>query len=483
MMGSIFHAAFNTLLVIIINFASGEIHHITSSQNSSSCPLQHCIDLSKLATIDFSSGNSSNLNITLLFLPGYHILNRELVLTSAVYVHVATTASSETVRIECVSNIGTSRMVFSNVIEVLIEGLIFIGCGGNLISMVDNFAIMESIFKGVADGSTALIFTETVALINACVFVNNMGSIGWKSRHEVGGAIIVSNSSVWINGTLFERNSAVLGGAIFIEEESNVSIENSLFRFHNTSTDKNILYSDQSCSLSVDSSSFIRNFVDSAIIQSLGGPLLVSSSEFKHCYMRSGRAVLTAINNGSLNITYTSFEYNLARALNIFGGTVFIDHSVFICNTNDNRGGAIYAREASFYIADCFFVYNSARLRVGGVIHTFRGNFTIINSVFINNSAIDGGVIHSESYGYFCVVNSTFLGNTATNGCGGVVNTHHDGTFLYIYNSSFTGNEARGTKKYTDGGVIQASLGGLFRISNCNFTHNSADTGGVMLIF
>lgn len=153
-------------------FITSHLHKM----HASSCPLQSCMDLSELAaTIDFSSENETN--ITLLFLPGNHSLDRELVLTDSRNIYTMKASGSETVCIECANKIG--RVTISNVTEALIEGLLFIGCGGNLFSMVDNFKIISCVFKGVAGSSTALILNRTAAIINMCIFINNTDGTEW----------------------------------------------------------------------------------------------------------------------------------------------------------------------------------------------------------------------------------------------------------------------------------------------------------------
>ena len=403
------------LLVICISFACGTVYHITPSQDASSCPLQSCMDLSELAaTIDFSSENGTN--ITLLFLPGNHGLDCELVLTNSKNIYITKASSNETVCIEC--NDKTGRVVISNVTEVLFEGLLFVGCGGNILfSMVDNFKIISCAFKGVAGGSTALILNGTTAIINMCIFINNTDGTEWwldYAYHKVGGAIIVSNSNVWVNGTQFEGNSAELGGALFIERGSYVSIQNSLFQFHSTRPTYHyhesggMIYTLETV-LNITSCIFIANTA-----QSKGGVLYTVKDDF----------------------------------------TVIITNSTFTNNTvTSGHGGVIYsAANGSFYVVDSTFTGNTAALYGGVVYNSAAGGFFfyIVRSNFTGNTATSsGGVIHnSAASGSFCIVNSTFTGNTASRG--GVIKDYR-GSF-YIATSSFTHNKAIGFKSI--GGVI-----------------------------
>ena len=48
----------------------------------------------------------------------------------------------------------------------------------------------------------------------------------------VGGALIVTNSTLTIDNCMFDRNSANVGGATFIESKSKVFIKNSDFTFN-----------------------------------------------------------------------------------------------------------------------------------------------------------------------------------------------------------------------------------------------------------
>ena len=51
---------------------------------------------------------------------------------------------------------------------------------------------------------------------------------------QVGGAIISSQSSVWIHKSIFQNNTAQLGGAVYAESGSNITISNCTFLDHYT---------------------------------------------------------------------------------------------------------------------------------------------------------------------------------------------------------------------------------------------------------
>ena len=470
--------SFVVLVVIATNFVCGSVYHITPS-----CPdLQSCLDLSELATIDFSSWNDTN--ITLLFLPGNHSLDRELVLSNKENVFITTTNISEATRIECTSKVG--RVAISNVAEVMIESLQFVGCGGNSISTVDKFEITSSIFTDVAGNGTALILNGTsVASINACSFVNNTGgTVQWlhSVNYKVGGAVLASNSNVWMNDTLFVGNGAELGGAIFIEKRSNISIESCSFRFHCTIND--IL--------------FIRDYRlaynKGGVIYTLEASVYIANCSFIE-NTATGRGGVIYAYKGIFSITNSTFFSNTAT----WGGVIYSDtdasfhiaYCSFIINAATTDGGVIYAYEGdykgNFTIISSVFIKNTAT--IGGVVYYgYKGNLTITSSTFISNTATSGGVIYSTTAdASFHITYSTFIGNVATNGAGGVVYINHGGTF-YIANSSFTNNKATGSVKYKYGGVIYAYAhtsweGGLSQIYDSHFTYNSADAGGVMYIF
>ena len=125
-----------------------------------------------------------------------------------------------------------------------------------------------------------------------------------------------------------------------------------------------------------------------------------------------------------------------------------------------NYGGAIYNR-GNLTVLNCTFTNNTAR--VGGAIYS-RGNLVVSNSNFDQNSAYLGGAIYSHFGGTLTVTNSKFMNNTATKHGGAIFNLNGDDSGSNrVDNCEFTGNTATSM-----GGAIYNNEG-IFTVDNSTF--------------
>jgi large repetitive protein len=111
-------------------------------------------------------------------------------------------------------------------------------------------------------------------------------------------------------------------------------------------------------------------------------------------------------------------------------------------------------------------------LSSGGGINNFGGVLTVTNTVFSNNSSLNGGGGGLGNSGTLKVVNSTFLSNSTAIGGGGLANG--SGGSLTVANSTFAGNSAT-----NGGGLANASFSAL--LFNNTFSGNSAPSGGAVV--
>ncbi|NIQ12614.1 MAG: hypothetical protein GWN67_04190 [Phycisphaerae bacterium] len=110
----------------------------------------------------------------------------------------------------------------------------------------------------------------------------------------------------------------------------------------------------------------------------------------------------------------------------------------------DKRGGGIYNHDGSPTVINCIFIKNSAGAGAG-MLNDYECSPTIINCAFIGNSAEqDGGGVHN--YGLYSqnkqtLINCTFNGNTA--GIGGGI-SNWDGSTPTLTNCILWGNSDSG---------------------------------------
>jgi uncharacterized repeat protein (TIGR01451 family) len=231
----------------------------------------------------------------------------------------------------------------------------------------------------------------------------------------------------------------------------------------------------------------------------------------------------------TLTIDHVTFANNVCDAagndvgggaIYALGGFVNITNSVFTGNRGGN-GGALGQIQARFTIADSVFSANTTNPRAadggnGGAIYidgSNLGTLTIERSVFTGNTATNlGGAIHTYMYGGasamvvqdatfadnvgstnggaifhmnggLTIMGSTFSGNRVV-GQGGAlwVTDGGGGTNVAVTNSTFTGNQATGTRPNNGsvglGGAITNSGASSLALTNVTIAGNHADWVG-----
>ncbi|MBZ9570944.1 Ig-like domain-containing protein [Methanobrevibacter sp. TMH8] len=156
---------------------------------------------------------------------------------------------------------------------------------------------------------------------------------------------------------------------------------------------------------------------------------------------------------------------------------IFINITFF--NGKSTFGAAISASNSNntlLTFINCSFINNSASSSYGGGIYCEYANLTIINSTFINNTAKVGSAIHSYGTHDSSIINSTFINNYIPLGSsgGGTINIMAANNFT-ISDSVFINNSGDSW-----GGSITAINTNNLTINNCNFINNSATYGGAI---
>ena len=221
--------------------------YITPSVDSS-CSQDPCLTLSQ-----FAAGPSNYIgtetNISLVFLPGYHTLERELS-PHGVKAFSMESQDNERAVIECVSQ--SARFVVNyETTFVSVKGLQLTSCASMTVSKVEKLVVEDTIFQGVkGEGRGTALFLNEVkfAKIIKSSFVSNLPGVN-SERHRVGdfvrdqftlnevglqpndhvsvgGALAAISSNVSVTHTNFFLNTAEIGGAL-AAYQSNVTITQS----------------------------------------------------------------------------------------------------------------------------------------------------------------------------------------------------------------------------------------------------------------
>lgn len=125
------------------------------------------------------------------------------------------------------------------------------------------------------------------------------------------------------------------------------------------------------------------------------------------------------LNNGTANITGSSFSNNYTQAIYNNGGTVYINGSKFNNNTSFN-GAAIANAGGTVVIEKSTFDGNHTTGGNGGAIDTWSGTTTIIDSSFTNNHANDNFSLNDYANGVSG--DTTYAGGAINNNDGGTLN-------------------------------------------------------------
>ena len=163
------------------------------------------------------------------------------------------------------------------------------------------------------------------------------------------------------------------------------------------------------------------------------------------------------------------------------GATIKIGHSLFIGNTrNGGKGGALNAEFTNMEIFDSQFINNSARL--GGAVYLGRQCSTLLrNIMFSDNTASEqGGSIYLNNSNVPCtdsesrIVKCQFTNNSAQSG-GGAIACKSDTRKLFLIQVLSTSNSVI----HGDGGFAYLSNCKM-KIDDSSISSNEAENGGAV---
>ena len=326
--------------------ANSQAHYYITSSLSVHCPGDPCLTLPQLAA-NSTSYLGNEINISLSFLPGNHSLDGELSLSHTDNFSMTKVIGgiNGTVFIECGSQSG--RFNISETTFAMIKDLLFIGCGGNRVSQVEQFIVEDTIFEGVEGRGTALVLNEvtdasiTKSLIYMLARLSLMKSL---LKHHA-----ISN---------FTNNQEILKYYLYLNRNPSLAVGGALYTAFSN--------------VSIVGSKFTDNRAE------IGEALFAHSS--------------------SLHVVGSTYSYNKASFAGVMitsGTSINIKNSNFIENAAIIHGGVMITYRNSFNIHSTTFTNNSASSAGanGGVMMIFDSLFNITSSTFTNSTAYDGGVM------------------------------------------------------------------------------------------
>ena len=260
-----------------------------------------------------------------------------------------------------------------------------------------------------------------------------------------GGAIANSFNNTQISNTVFEKNEAINGGAVY-----NQSLYNTNNQAQETDKGGDIKFADVTFDGNKASTNGGAIFNDANTNAELSGTVVFSGNEAGN----AGGAIFVAGASSSMEIA---------------SGAVFKSNSAKL-------GGAIYNKGNLGTLDGVTFEDNTAETNGGAILNSNGGTIaSITNSIFKNNTSTNGGgaAIYNKGGEIAEISNTVFEGNIAEKGNGGAIfNGGTTAANITLDNVQFIGNQA------TNGSGGAISTSGVVDIANATFENNSASTGG-----
>ena len=437
---------FSVLGSFFLDAMSSEVIHIRVSENSR-CTENSCT-LPSFAEYSFSRdyANWPLIDTTLIFEPGNHSLESEVIIDGGINFTMVSNDSSTT--IVCAES---GYFHLRRIKHVYISGLIITGCGSHEVHFVKQFSLVNCVISSHV--YTALHFqkSKNVYITNTS-FISNWGGIV-----TTGAAVIISKSNATFERCVFVDSRTEVGAAIFSTTQSNVTV------IHST---------------------FVENQANGS--NSYGGVLYFGNksngtlynSTFQGNSARDQGGVIGLTEGSSIYAYFCTFMYNTASdgavIRSVKGDKIAISNCTFVENTATGSGGVLYVRNIgdAVYISGSTFESNQAH-SIGGVGCAFISYIEISSCIFMNNTALEYGGVLVISYGDISANDVIMTMNFA--GYGGAIYTYNSGLSHFV-NCEFSHNSA-----LVRGGVF-ISYEAYITFVECVFSANRAFSGAVLHI-
>ena len=462
--------------LFIINFGhvSGNEYYIVPYQGYP-CQQVPCMTLQT-----YISSNYENSSTKLFISEGNHSLSTGFSVSNAVEFSMLSADDTQTSPVIICSQM--SHFNLSNVTHANIEGLTFIGCGGNTAVLVEQFTIQSSSFVGDKNAATSLVIIDSNVSLSESTFTSyrigsyrNDRSLNLPLYHQhisditvmvaVGGALIITNTTLSINECRFETNMANIGGAIFSEMGSYITIINSNFSSNHANLGQSelcyggALFTDGTGRVIILDSTFENNTSDrdGGMAAVFGSKMSISNTFICHNTATMCGGALTVDVRSTLNLEETTFSHNVADES---GGALCVKGNSSVCVSNSS-----------------VFISNSALVHYGGSMYLHGSSATLDSSIFEDNKASSGGVAYAKSSASVIMKNNCNIMNNSAKHHGGVI-------FLTEFSKSIITACTFWNNTAEHGGVMYArDPGNVITISESNFSFNTAGlNGGVLMV-
>ena len=307
-----------------------------------------------------------------------------------------------------------------------------------------------------------------------------------------------------VNNTVFRNNSALVGGALFAENQCNITLTNCTFSSNKAITGK---------TRNIPKTSNVKMATRPIVKDNIGTYFFINQSLFNNTASHDKNLKVMSAHQTLLLKTSTLNKKSTKKEghLHSMGGAVYVvlhsqlvaTNCVFEDNAAEYGAGAIAATaNVTLNVQETAFVGNKAFSDGGAIIIQHQAQLRITNCVFDDNrSQRDGGAIFASFNTTLYVQETTFVGNRAQDAgaIASVVNTT-----LEIHQTNFIRNRAVqlgrailatinvtvdvqkttfvDNKAFSDGGAIFIQQQAQLRITNCEFDDNISERLGGTIV-
>ena len=446
------------LLINTLCYCSADkLYCVTPTATScSSCPLNstNCTTLStyaKEAELYFAS------NTTMIFLPGDHILNKNVTVRNVARLIMRGESSfGMIVKVICSGSVGFS---FTNMVDFRIHSLAFTHCSrSNYGLFIQSTQYAELVNCSFHDnfGTALVILHANITLAGNSEFTNN--HCGSTSCGGGGGIAALYSNLTFTGYTIFLENIATPyyggGGGGITAVSSNLTFTGNITFLENIATSYQRDY---------------RYVGGGAIYASYNSMLIFNgTNNFINNSANNSGGAIYILGNAVLNFSGTNnFINNSANsnggAIYTLGNTVlnFSGTNNFINNSADSNGGAIYAS--------------------GNAVLNFNGTNNFFSNLADDNDGA-GGAIYAYGSAVLKLGGTNHFFNNTADSNGGAICAYGDvvlrlnGTNNFISNT-IKDNDGEGGAIYAYGSAVLSFYG------TNNFFNNTADHGGAIYVF
>ena len=387
--------------------------------------------------------------------------------------------------------------------------------GGAIEGMsVHCFEIYNNTFQGnIADeGGAVEIICDSEIKVNKSYFVSNTASNLGGAINTLksvtgnfeknyfkdnvagisGGAMSATNkANIIVLKSYFENNSAPLGGAILILSQSNLHVDECIFRQNMATTN---LLCNENTNLRIKNAIFyeIENLASGGALLCVDSFVItIENSFFVNNSAYEGGSIHGKGNNFTANITNSIFKDNKANISSVLylEKTVSINlRTIEFINNVAPISSVVFMLGASiFNISDCLFINNTSGIG-GALTISHSGIGVILSCQFKNNTVTNELVDIALEIGredsvddQYC--NSEIRTLCATSGALHLHSTHS----VQIERSVFSENHGDawrgGGGVGGAGGAVLISVDVLFNIERCEFRNNTSNKSGGAIVF